>query len=214
MGLNMIVESKYWIFTILLGFLILSGCSPAVPETLSLIPTVEQQVEPTNTQHISTEAVAPIPTNTPVSPTEEVVFEPTETKEANPIAPTSQADVQSISVNGQPGDYSFSVTVSSPDEGCSQYADWWEVLSPDGELIYRRVLLHSHVGEQPFTRSGGPVPIEADTVVVVRAHMHPTGYGGLAMKGSVEQGFEPFELSPDFAAHLGDAPPLPEGCNF
>jgi len=214
MGLNMIVESKYWIFAILLGLLILSGCSPAVPETPSLIPTVEHQVEPTSTQHISTEAVAPIPTNTPVSPTEEVVFEPTETKEVKPIAPTSQADVQSISVNGQPGDYSFSVTVSSPDEGCSQYADWWEVLSPDGELIYRRILLHSHVGEQPFTRSGGPVPIEPDTVVVVRAHMHPTGYGGLAMKGSVEQGFEPFELSPDFAAHLGEAPPLPEGCNF
>ncbi|MCK4724755.1 MAG: hypothetical protein KAT29_03090 [Anaerolineales bacterium] len=214
MGLNMIVESKYWIFTILLGFLILSGCSPAVPETPSLIPTVEQQVKPTNTQSKSTEAVTPSPTNTPVIPTEEAEFEPTETTEVKPIAPTSQADVQSISVNGQPGDYSFSVTVSSPDEGCSQYANWWEVLSPDGELIYRRVLLHSHVGEQPFTRSGGPVPIEPDTVVVVRAHMHLTGYGGKAMKGSVEQGFEPFELSPEAAAHLGEAPPLPEGCNF
>ena len=214
MGLNMIVESKYWIFTILLGFLILSGCSSATPEISSLPPTVEQQVEPTHSQHISTEAVAQIPTNTPVSLTEEVVFEPTETKEVNSIAPTSQADVQSISVNGQSGDYSFSVTVSSPDEGCSQYADWWEVLSPDGELIYRRILLHSHVGEQPFTRSGGPVQIEPDTVVVVRAHMHPGGYGSLAMKGSVEQGYAPFELSPDFAAHLGEAPPLPEGCNF
>ena len=88
--IHMIVDSKYWIYTFLLGFLILSGCSPAVPETPSLIPTVEQQVEPTHTQHISTEAVAPIPTNIPVSPTEEIVFEPTETKEVNPIAPTSQ----------------------------------------------------------------------------------------------------------------------------
>ena len=210
----MIVENRYWIFTILLGFLILSGCSPAAPEIPLLPPTVEKQLEPTNTQPISAEAVTPSPTGTAVTPTEEVAFEPTKTTGVKPITPASQADVLSISINGEAGDYKFSVTVSSPDEGCSQYADWWEVISPDGELVYRRVLLHSHVGEQPFTRSGGPVQIEPDTVVVVRAHMHPGGYGGLAMKGSVEQGFEPFELSPDFAAHLGEDPPLPEGCNF
>lgn len=44
-------------------------------------------------------------------------------------------------------------------------------MSTDGKLLYRRVLLHSHVDEQPFTRSGGPVPIQTDSVVWVRAHM-------------------------------------------
>jgi hypothetical protein len=80
--------------------------------------------------------------------------------------------------------------------------------------MYRRILLHSHVDEQPFTRSGGPVSIEADTIVLVRAHMQPGGYGGLAMKGSLEQGFEQVELSPDFAANLLQTSPLPQGCNF
>ena len=82
------------------------------------------------------------------------------------------ADVIGVQVSGAPGAYQFNVTIKSPDTGCQQYADWWEVVSEDGRLLYRRVLLHSHVDEQPFTRSGGPVPIQADTVVWVRAHEH------------------------------------------
>ncbi len=146
--------------------------------------------------------------------TEAADLDPTFTPEVKNTIPTSQADVVSISVSGEPGEYNFSVTVSSPDQGCSQYADWWEIVSQDGELIYRRILLHGHVDEQPFTRSGGPVSIAADTIVLVRAHMHPGGYGGTALKGSLEQGFEQVELSADFAANLVETLPLPEGCNF
>ena len=124
------------------------------------------------------------------------------------------AYVISVQVSGSEGTYQFSVQVSSPDTGCDQYADWWEVLTEQGELVYRRVLLHSHVGEQPFTRSGGPAAIRAGTVVWVRAHMNTGGYGGHAMKGSVQNGFEPAELSSEFAADLADEPPLPEDCAF
>ncbi|MGB5845624.1 MAG: hypothetical protein WBD62_01335 [Anaerolineales bacterium] len=208
------IESRYWCFAILAGFLLLGGCSPAATEIPSLTPTVERQLDPTNTMLIPTEEPTPEPTDTAVILTEEAELEPTKTSGVKTAVPTSQAEVVSVSVSGEPGAFNFSVTVSSPDEGCNQYADWWEIVSQDGELIYRRILLHSHVDEQPFTRSGGPVPIEADTVVLVRAHMHPEGYGSLAMKGSPGQGFEPFELSPDFAADLSETPPLPEGCNF
>jgi hypothetical protein len=48
------------------------------------------------------------------------------------------ADVTAVRVSGAPGAYTFSVTLSSPDTGCDQYADWWEVITPDGELVYRR----------------------------------------------------------------------------
>ena len=129
-------------------------------------------------------------------------------------AATILADVLSVSTSGTPGAYQFTVTVRSPDTGCQQYADWWEVLSEDGRLLYRRVLLHSHVEEQPFTRSGGPVPIGPDTVVWVRAHLHPSGYGGGAMRGSVRLGFRSAALAASFGAQLAQQPPLPGGCDF
>lgn len=124
------------------------------------------------------------------------------------------ADVTAVSASGSDGAYQFSVTVASPDTGCEQYADWWEVLSEDGRLLYRRVLLHSHVDEQPFTRSGGPVPVTADTVVVVRAHMSNGGYGGAAFTGSVDRGFEAVEPGAGFAPDVEALPPQPEGCAF
>ena len=87
-------------------------------------------------------------------------------------------------------------------------------MTQDGELIYRRILTHSHTDEQPFVRSGGPVVIEADTVVIIRGHMNPGGYGGKVMGGTVDAGFERIELGPDFAATLEKEPPLPSGCGF
>ena len=127
---------------------------------------------------------------------------------------SSLADVVSVEVTGDPGAYRFRVGVLSPDTGCDRYADWWEVIGQDGALIYRRVLLHSHVGEQPFERAGSPVPVEANAVVYVRAHLHPDGYGGAAFKGSAQGGFEPVELVADFAAGLAEVEPLPQGCAF
>ncbi len=124
------------------------------------------------------------------------------------------ADVIGVRASGTPGAYQFNVTIKSPDTGCQQYADWWEVVSEDGQLLYRRVLLHSHVGEQPFTRSGGPVPVQPDTVIWIRAHMNNTGYGSMAFKGSVKAGFKPAMSEVGFAAGLAKQRPLPEGCDF
>ena len=106
------------------------------------------------------------------------------------------------------------MTVQSPDTGCDQYADWWEVISEEGTLIHRRILLHSHVNEQPFSRSSGPVEISTNQAVIVRAHMHPHGYGGQALQGTVDQGFSVVELDADFAVDLAQTEPLPTGCSF
>jgi hypothetical protein len=124
------------------------------------------------------------------------------------------ADVVSVKVTGNPDSYRFSIGIKSPDTGCEQYADWWEVLSEDGKLLYRRILLHSHVDEQPFVRSGGPVDIEPDTKVWIRAHMNTTGYGGKVFKGSVQDGFKETESDADFAKDVEKEPPQPEGCAF
>ena len=125
------------------------------------------------------------------------------------------ADAIEVEVSGEPRAYQFAVTVSSPDTGCDQYADWWEVASEDGaELLYRRVLAHSHVDEQPFVRSGGPVDLGSDTVIVVRAHMSTGGFGGTALRGSVAGGFDSFKPELNFGAALGSVEPLPDGCDF
>lgn len=129
-------------------------------------------------------------------------------------AAPARADVTAVRVTGRTGAYQFEVEIKSPDTGCQQYADWWEVVSTDGKLIYRRVLAHSHADEQPFARGGGPVPIAADTVVWVRAHMNAAGYGGAAFKGSPAGGFVRAELAPSFAADVARQSPLPDGCAF
>lgn len=124
------------------------------------------------------------------------------------------ADVTTVSVSGTENNYTFSVTISSPDKGCDQYADWWEVVSTSGELIYRRILLHSHVNEQPFTRSGGVVTISENQTVWVRAHMNNNGYGGATLKGTVKDGFSPANFPDTLGINLDQIEPLPDGCNF
>jgi len=132
---------------------------------------------------------------------------------ATAAATEPQADVLRVAAKGKPGAYAFAVTVKSPDRGCDRYANWWEVVSPDGRLLFRRVLMHSHPDEQPFTRPGGPVPISAEETVIVRAHFHPTGYGGAAMRGSVAKGFTAWsEAPPGFASELAREKPLPTEC--
>ena len=77
------------------------------------------------------------------------------------------------------GSYTFSVTVQHEDEGWEHYADRWEILSPDGEVLATRVLLHPHVGEKSFTRTQAGILIpQAIERVRVRAHDLVHGYGG------------------------------------
>jgi len=137
-----------------------------------------------------------------------------EEEEIFSIAQDSQAVAIDINVSGEANNYTFAVTLQSPDRGCDQYADWWEVLSLDGQLLYRRILGHSHINEQPFTRSGGPVPISENDTVLIRGHMNNFGYGSLILKGSVSSDFTKDTISDTFAKELMERDPLPENCAF
>jgi hypothetical protein len=100
--------------------------------------------------------------------------------EATVIPPVTYADVLFVvAEEREDGAWLFDVTVRHEDTGWEHYADAWEVLSPDGSMLAKRVLAHPHVGEQPFTRSlsGIEIPPEYEQVLV-RAHDLVHGYGG------------------------------------
>ena len=126
----------------------------------------------------------------------------------------SSANVTAVECTGQTNNYTLHVTIASPDTGCDQYADWWEVFTPDGSLIYRRILAHSHVDEQPFTRSGGIVAVTPDQEIIVRAHMNNLGYGTQVYRGNVGTGLIQDSLAADFAIALETTEPLPSDCAF
>ena len=125
-------------------------------------------------------------------------------------SPNRDARITGVDPSGGPNAYTFDVTIQSNDTGMDHYADWWEVVDADGKLVYRRVLLHDHADEQPFTRDGGPVPIARDAIVTVRAHVYPSGYANAGMRGSVATGFKAIDLPNNFAAALERKPPQPD----
>lgn len=96
-------------------------------------------------------------------------------------AAAGEADV--LKVEARPegsGTWRFHVTVAHGDTGWDHYADKWDVVGPDGQVLGARVLLHPHEGEQPFTRSlGGVVIPQGVERVTLRAHDKVHGYGGL-----------------------------------
>ncbi len=82
--------------------------------------------------------------------------------------------------------WTFHVTVKHLDQGWEDYANGWDVVTPDGTVFkpdpdapFTRLLLHLHVNEQPFTRSQSDIEIPPDvTHVTVRAHDLVDGFGG------------------------------------
>lgn len=75
--------------------------------------------------------------------------------------------------------YTFSVTVRHDDTGWKHYANWWEVVDLEQNVLGKRVLLHPHVNEQPFRRSLSGVKIpKSISDVRVRAHDLVHGLGG------------------------------------
>jgi hypothetical protein len=141
--------------------------------TLEATAMAEPLIATTPTAFKATDAPAPLPT-------------PTRTPPSTPVG-TGNADVQHVrAVQATDGTWTFHVAVQHPDSGWEDYADGWDVLTPDGEVLkpdpdspFTRLLLHPHENEQPFTRSQSGIVIPDDVAQVrVRAHDLVDGYGG------------------------------------
>jgi hypothetical protein len=124
---------------------------------------------------------------TPVPPTEPSVAPTTPPTSAPEAGGAANADVLYVrAVEAAGGTWTFHVTVEHPDSGWEDYADGWDVLTPDGTVLkpdpdspFTRLLLHPHENEQPFTRSQSGIVIPPGvTSVQVRAHDLVDGFGG------------------------------------
>ena len=119
--------------------------------------------------------------------------------EAATIA-TGLSDVIDVQIDSaREGVHNFRVTVRGPDEGCARYNDWWEVVTPAGELVYRRILSRAHPGKEQQRSPGGLIYAADDGELIVRAHLKGSGYGGTAMRGTPATGFQP---DPELPARL------------
>ncbi|MBU1211027.1 MAG: hypothetical protein KJ587_07110 [Alphaproteobacteria bacterium] len=105
---------------------------------------------------------------------------------AAPSARAGEADVIAAHATRQPdGRYEVSATIRHADDGWDHYADRFDVMTADGQVIGKRVLAHPHVEEQPFTRSLSGVAIP-EGVDEIRVRAHDTVHGLGAQEVSVK----------------------------
>ena len=141
----------------------------------------------------STEGPQMSPTDAPTasSPqTPTAVPSPTSPATPSPTPAPEQAanaDVLHVrAVQNSSGTWTFHVTVEHPDAGWEDYADGWDVVTPEGTVLkpdpdspFTRLLLNPHETEQPFTRSQSGIAIpDGVSRVRVRAHDLVDGFGG------------------------------------
>lgn len=73
-----------------------------------------------------------------------------------------------IQASGGENMFRIDVTLLHADEGWDHYANQWDVLDKNGDMLGSRVLHHPHVNEQPFTRSLSlMIPSQVITVTIV-----------------------------------------------
>ena len=176
----------FWSFIIIL--LVNSACQNSSNDTQTKLP----DSEPINSGVDSRTEQDVIKTEAGVSPIETIIVTP----KASPTIKTGEEPMSESKANAnvefvkavQSADesWTFHVTVRHPDTGQEDYADGWDVVTPDGTVLkvnesdpFTRLLLHPHENEQPFTRSQRGIVIPEDvTQVSVRAHDLVDGFGG------------------------------------
>ncbi|NEO86926.1 MAG: NACHT domain-containing protein [Spirulina sp. SIO3F2] len=129
------------------------------------------------------------------------------------------------------GAVQLEVTIQSPDEDCEYRADWWEVLSEDGELLGRHLLNEPHGFEQPFTTKDSFTRVMPDQTIRIRSHFSSDvnldryefsirdtevkqHYPTQALRGipNQPQSFQSIRLPARFAIHVEDDDPQPQPC--
>ena len=161
---------------------------------LLFVTACQIEEEPAGTP-VGTGSSSAAPATATVSSPPEPTAEPataTATADAGSTSASEQssaanADVTFVrAVQAADGTWTFHVTVEHPDTGWEDYANGWDVVTPDGNVVtqdagddFTRLLLHPHVEEQPFTRSQSGLELPPGiSEVTIRAHDLVDGFGG------------------------------------
>ena len=165
-----------------------ASATPLPVDTSAPLPEASAKLAPTDTASPVPEASATPPaTATSLPATSPPATSTTAPTLAPSPVPKANADVLFVrAVQAAEASWTFHVTVQHPDTGWEDYADGWDVVTPDGTVLkpdpdapFTRLLLHPHEAEQPFTRSQSGIAIPAGvTQVTVRAHDLVDGFGG------------------------------------
>ena len=142
------------------------------------------------------------------------------------------AVVLKAEVNPSQPDYTLEVTIQSPDLHCRQYTNWWEIITPEGELKGRETFDQPHKDQSswPGVLTLSAAKVKPDQPLLIRAHFkggqmnhegqfelswHWSGYTNQALKGSIQAGFHrQVRLPGNFALWLEDDPPQPTECKL
>ncbi len=109
-----------------------------------------------------------------------LVANPVLAGEADVIAATAEQDIR--------GTWTVSATILHADTGWEHYADRFDVLDENGNLLGSRTLFHPHVDEQPFTRALSALSIPDDvSTITVRAHDSVHELGGATVEIVLER---------------------------
>jgi hypothetical protein len=170
---------------------VVSGCQ--VGDTPPASSTTKAEPVPTaSASRDEPASSSPTPEAQPTDSTTIAEAQPTSVPPSTPVEETmnngfGNADVEFVrAVLSAGGSWTFHVTVRHLDTGWEDYADGWDVVDPEGNVLknnpddpFTRLLLHPHENEQPFTRSQSGILIqEGVSQVSVRAHDLADGYGG------------------------------------
>lgn len=82
------------------------------------------------------------------------------------VAFSDNVSIQFAKLHKQVDGWNISVTLKHKDSGWSHYANSWQVVDEKNNLLGKRVLVHPHVNEQPFTRSLYSVKIPVNVKVI------------------------------------------------
>lgn len=94
------------------------------------------------------------------------------------IAPAGQVEVVDAQAKSLgKNQYHFNVTLRHADTGWDHYANRWEILDMEGNILATRTLYHPHENEQPFTRSLTANVDDSHKQVIIRGHDSVHKYG-------------------------------------